>query len=112
MADIVVRGEQDRGQLAGKADEGLVGVCLLQGLDFLCLPPELSGSQDGGDAPPEPLGCLPLPHLVFGILHGHMLLPWDILLWDTGRGGEAEDQYSRDDQILYKWSLQWRKIML
>ncbi|TNN87971.1 hypothetical protein EYF80_001935 [Liparis tanakae] len=75
VVDIVVRGEQDRRQFAGQADEGPVEDCLLLGFDLLCLPSELFGPQDGGDTPPEPLGRLPLPHLVFGILHGPMLLP-------------------------------------
>lgn len=84
MVDIVVRGEQDRRQFARQADQGPVEDCLLLGFDLLRLPPKLFGPQDGGDTPPEPLGRLPLPHLVFGILHGHMLLPWDFLLWRAG----------------------------
>ena len=92
MVDIVVRGEQDRRQFAGQADQGPVEDRLLLGFDLLRLPPKLFGPQDGGDAPPEPLGRLPLPHLVFGILHGHMLLPRDILLWRCRRkyGEERE----------------------
>lgn len=84
MVDIV-RGEQDGRQFAGQADKGPVKNCLLLGFDLLRLPPKLFGPQDGGDTPPEPLGRLPLPHLVFGILDGHMLLPWDFLLWCAGK---------------------------
>ena len=84
MVDIVVRGKQDRRQFARQADQGPVKDCLLLGFDLLRLPPKLFGPQDGWDTPPEPLGRLPLPHLVFGILHGHMLLPWDFLLLRAG----------------------------
>lgn len=90
MVDIVVRGEQNGRQFAGQADQGPVEDCLLLSLDRVCLPPEFSGPQDGGDTPSEPLGRLPLPHLVFGILHGHMLLPWDFLLWPTEENSEEK----------------------
>lgn len=99
VVDIVVRGEQDGRQFAGQADQGPVEVCLLLGFDFLRLPPKLFGPQDGGDTPPEPLGRLPLPHLVFGILHGHMLLPWDFLMWHTHSRGKREKR----DTVHYKW---------
>ncbi len=85
MVDIVVRGKQDGRQFAGQADQRPVVDFLLLGSDLLRLPPKLFGPQDGGDTPPESLGRLPLPHLVFGILHGHMRLPWDFLLWRAGR---------------------------
>lgn len=91
MVDIVIRGEQDGRQFAGKADQGPVEDCLLLGFDLLRLPPKLFGPQDGGDTPPEPLGRLPLPHLVFGIQFGHRLLPRDFLLWRVGENrGKAE----------------------
>lgn len=88
MVDIVVRGKQDGWQFAGQADQGPVEDCLLLCFDLLCLLPKLFGPQDGGDTPPEPLSRLPLPHLVFGNLHGHMLLPRDFLLWraDKSKG--------------------------
>lgn len=79
MADIVVRGERDWREFAGQADQRPVKDDLLLGLNLLRLPPKLPGPQNPGDSSPEPLGCLPLPHLVFGILGGHMLLPWDFL---------------------------------
>lgn len=82
MVDIVIRGEQDRRQFAGQADEGSVEDCLLLVFDLLRLPSKLFGPQDGGDTPPESLGRLPLPHVVFGILH--MLLPLAFLLWRAG----------------------------
>lgn len=96
MVDVAVRGEQDGRQFAGQADQGPVEDGLLLRFDLLRLPPELFGPQNGGDTPPEPLGRLPLPHLVFGILHGHMLLPWDFLLWCAGesRGGKREKRES------------------
>lgn len=84
MVDIVIRGEQDGRQFAGQADQGPVEDCLLLGFDLLRLPPKLFGPQDGGDTPPEPLGRLPLPHLVFGIPH----LPNGILLWRAGEKGQ------------------------
>lgn len=84
MVDVAVRGEQDGRQFAGQADQGPVEDGLLLSFDFFRLPSELFGPQNGGDTPPEPLGRLPLPHLVFGILHGHMLLPRDFLLWCAG----------------------------
>lgn len=92
MVDIVVRGEQDGRQFAGQADQGPVEDCLLPGFDLLRLPPIPFSDQDGGDTPSEPLGRLPLPHLVFGILHGHMLLPWDFLLWRTGENREKREK--------------------
>lgn len=95
MVDIVIRGEQNGRQFAGQADQRPVEDRLLLGFDLLCLPSKLFGPQDGGDAPPEPLGRLPLPHLVFGILHGHMLLSWDFLLWRAGKnGGKREKRAS------------------
>lgn len=95
MVDIVVRGEQDGRQFAGQADQGPVEDCLLLCFDLLRLPPKLFGPQYGGDTPPEPLGRLPLPRLVFGILHGHMLLPWDFLLWRAGENrGKREKRES------------------
>lgn len=93
MVDIVIRGEQDGWQFAGQADQGPVEECLLLGFDILRLPPKLFGPQDGGDTPPEPLGRLPLPHLVFGILHGHTL-PRDFLLWRAGEKGKGEERES------------------
>lgn len=92
MVDIVVRGEQNGRQFAGQADQGPVGDGLLLGFDLLRVPSKLFGPQDGGDTPPEPLGRLPLPQLVFGILGGHMRLPWDFLLWHAGksRGGRQK----------------------
>lgn len=78
MADVRVRGEQNGRQFAGQADQGPVGGRLLLGFDLFRVPPKLPGPQDGRDTPPEPLGRLPLPQLVFGIL---ARLPWEFLLW-------------------------------
>lgn len=103
MVDVVVRGEQDGRQFAGEADQGPV----YDGLDFdlVRLPPDLSGLQDGGDAPPEPLGRLPLPHLVFGILHGHVRLPRDFLLWRRRRKqeekGKRGSEFISDDKTVF-----------
>lgn len=96
MADKVVRGEQHGRQLARKADQGPVEDSLLLGFNLLRVPLKLSGPQNGGDTPPEPLGRLPLPHLVFGILHGHMLLLRDFLLWHAGenRGEKGKEGVS------------------
>lgn len=85
MADVVVRGGQDWGKLAGQGDQRPVEHRLLLGLDLHRLPPELPGPEDGRDAPPEPLSSLPLPRLIFGILHSHMF-SWDIL-FDCGHHG-------------------------
>lgn len=87
MADVVVRGGQDWGKLAGQGDQRPVEHRLLLGLDLHRLPPELPGPEDGRDAPPEPLSSLPLPHLIFGILHSHMF-SWDIL-WSWEKEGES-----------------------
>lgn len=84
VVNKVVRGVQHGGQFAGKADQGSVEDGLLLGFNLFRLPPKLFGPQDGRDTPPEPLGRLPLPHLIFGILHGHMRLPWGFLLWRAG----------------------------
>lgn len=73
---------------------------LLLRFDLLRLPPELFGPQNGGDTPPEPLGRLPLPHLVFGILHGHMLLPRHFLLWCAGESGEEGGKGKRGSQFM------------
>lgn len=95
VIDIVVRGKQDSRKFAGQADQGPVQNCLLLGFDLLRLPPKPFGPQDGWDTPPEPLGRLPLPRLVFGILCGHMLLPWDFLMWRAGENrGKREKMQS------------------
>lgn len=87
MADVLVRGEQNGRQFAGQADQGPVGDRLLLGFDLFRVPPKFPGPQDGGDTPPEPLGRLPLPQLVFGIL---ARLPWDFLLWRAGESWETD----------------------
>lgn len=103
MVDVAVRGEQNRGQFAGQADQGPVEDGLLLRFDLLRLPSELFGPQNGGDTPPEPLGRLPLPHLVFGMLHGHMRLPRDFLLWcagesRVGKKGKRGSQFMPSDK--------------
>lgn len=72
MVDVFFRVHVDRRQFARKRDQGSVELCLLLGLDPFRLSSKLPGSQDGRDAPPEALGGLALPQLIFGILHGHM----------------------------------------
>lgn len=74
VVDVVLRVREDGRPLAGQCDEGSVGALrLLLGLDALRLPPELPRPEDGGNAPAEPLGCLALPHVIFGILDAHVL---------------------------------------
>lgn len=96
MADVLVRGEQNGRQFAGQADQGPVGDRLLLGFDLFRVPPKLPGPQDGGDTPPEPLGRLPLPQLVFGIL---ARLPWDFLLWRAGESREDEKRVGRKKEV-------------
>ena len=90
VADVVVRGEQDGGQPAGEADERSVGLLLGLGPRLLRLPPELPGPQDGRDAPPEPLGRLPVPHGVGGQLVVHVLLLHFLWAEEGREGGERE----------------------
>lgn len=115
MVDKVVRGEQHGRQFAGEADQGPVEDRLLLGFNLLCLPPKFFGPQDGRDTPPEPLGRVAIPHLVFGILHGHMLLPWDFLLCCAGENKrkKGKEGVSSLAVIRYccKCSLQWRKAL-
>lgn len=101
MADVLVRGEQNGRQFAGEADQGPVGDGLLLGFDLFRVPPKLPGPQDGGDTPPEPLGRLPLPQLVFGIL---ARLPWDFLLWRAGESWETNKKGGERGGKKKEWS--------